>query len=267
MLCNVNCLTCVSNSITCLSCGFSSIGANLFLLGNQCVLTCPNSYYPNPNNSQCNSCHVGCALCFGSSLTQCTKCKTENVMGMTTAYYLYGNDTVCAIICPPGQFINSNVPNACVSCDPGCIACSITSTNCTLSVCSSGYYYYSANSSCLRSCPNNFYANISAGMCTQCLGGCLLCYGGLLTACTSCKKDNNNVPYFKMIDIDTCTATCDPGQWGQVSSLSCQYCSTECLTCIDSATNCQSCKNISGTPYFNFGSSQCLKKCYGGYYG
>jgi len=76
MLCNVNCLTCVSTSTTCQSCGFSSIGANLYLLANQCLLTCPNSYYANTNNYQCNSCHRGCALCFGSTLAQCTKCQT-----------------------------------------------------------------------------------------------------------------------------------------------------------------------------------------------
>jgi proprotein convertase subtilisin/kexin type 5 len=168
MLCNVNCKTCVNTSTTCLSCGFSSIGANLYLLGNQCLLNCPHSYFADINTNQCVSCHLGCALCFGSAITQCSKCKTENILGTITPYYLYGNDTVCATTCPSGQFINPNLPNACISCDPGCLACSITSTNCTLSACNAGYYYYSANSSCLRNCPNNFYNNNLTGMCSQC---------------------------------------------------------------------------------------------------
>ncbi len=58
-----------------------------------------------------------------------------------------------------------------------------------------------------------------------------------------------------MIDINTCTAVCDAGQWGQISSFSCEYCSEQCLTCNGSATNCQSCKNITGVPYFNFNST------------
>ena len=132
---------------------------------------------------------------------------------------------MCATTCPSGQFINPNLLNACISCDPGCLACSITSTNCTLSACSPGYYYYSANSSCLQNCPDNFYNNNLTGTCTQCLQGCLLCYGGQLTSCLSCQKTNANVPYFKMMDVDTCTAVCDPGKWGQLSSFSCQYCS------------------------------------------
>lgn len=33
------------------------------------------------------------------------------------------------------------------------------------------------------------------------------------------------------------------------------------------STNCQSCTNISGIPYFNHGSTECLKVCYAGYYG
>ena len=75
-LCNINCKTCVNTSTTCLSCGFSSIGANLYLLGSQCLLTCPDSYFASLGINQCVSCHVGCASCFGAGLTQCTKCRT-----------------------------------------------------------------------------------------------------------------------------------------------------------------------------------------------
>ena len=70
-----------------------------------------------------------------------------------------------------------------------------------------------------------------------------------------------------MIDIDTCSTFCPSGQWAQVSTFSCQFCSSECLTCNGSATNCQSCNNITGVVYFNFNSTECLSKCYAGYYG
>ena len=87
-------------------------------------------------------------------------------------YYLYYNDSVCATSCPPGQYVNTVQPNVCIGCDPGCVACSVVSTNCTLQICSSGYYYLSSNSSCLKTCPLTYYPNTGTGWCTNCLAGC-----------------------------------------------------------------------------------------------
>jgi proprotein convertase subtilisin/kexin type 5 len=76
MFCNINCKTCENTSTTCMSCGFSSIGANLYLLANQCLLACPDTYFSDETTNKCVTCHLGCALCFGPAITQCTKCKT-----------------------------------------------------------------------------------------------------------------------------------------------------------------------------------------------
>lgn len=137
-----------------------------------------------------------------------------------TPFYLYYNDTRCDTSCPQGQYIDTSIPNACVGCHPGCVSCSSVPTFCTNQVCNSGYYFYSANSSCLTSCPNNFYANNSTGKCTQCLAGCQLCYSGTLTACTLCKMDGVT-PYYKVRDVDECSLTCITGQFGQLSTLTC----------------------------------------------
>ena len=77
LLCDANCLTCVTSSTHCLSCGFNTLAvANLFLHNNRCLLTCPDGLYANLLNHQCTLCPTGCALCFGGSVGQCTKCQT-----------------------------------------------------------------------------------------------------------------------------------------------------------------------------------------------
>ncbi len=115
-------------------------------------------------------------------------------------------------------------------------------------------------------CPNNYYANITTGYCTQCTAGCALCYGTGLNFCTKCQITGSNLPYFKVIDIDICNTTCPAGQYPYQLLLACQYCSPPCLTCNTSAIDCQSCTNVSGVPYFNL-NNQCLLNCPDGYYG
>ena len=171
LLCDVNCLTCVTNSTNCLTCGFSSIGANLYLFGTSCLLTCPNGYFANTLNNTCDLCHFGCATCTGPLLTNCSVCSDYNNSGTIVSYYKILGATTCDTLCPLNQFINSLLPNMCAFCDSGCISCSITSTNCTTTQCSSGYYYLNSNTSCVKTCPNNFYPN-NLGICTKCVDGC-----------------------------------------------------------------------------------------------
>lgn len=158
------------------------------------------------------------------------------------------------------------MPNSCSTCDPGCSACTGLSTNCDVGQCNPTYFYLATNSSCLLSCPNNYYPNTTTQYCTQCDPGCLLCYGSTHLMCTSCQTTAANVSYYKVIDIDTCSTTCPPGQYPYNLLLACQYCSNTCLTCNTSATDCQTCNNVSGVPYFQH-QNQCLLSCPNAYYG
>lgn len=266
MLCNANCLTCVNTSSYCLTCGFSTIGANLYLFGSSCLLTCPNNYFANTTANTCDPCNVGCATCTGPLLTDCTVCRNYNNSGTIEVYYKVLSATTCDRGCPTGQFISSSFPNTCAYCDPSCINCSVTSTNCTLNACNPGYYYLASNSTCVSNCPNNYYANTTTGLCTVCIAGCQLCYGGSLNECTLCQTTASNVSYYKIIDINTCTQICPPGQYPYQLLLACQYCHPTCLTCNTSATDCQTCNNISGIPYFQL-NNKCLAICPNGYYG
>ena len=263
LLCDSNCKTCVATPTTCLSCGFSSIGASLFLYQSGCLLVCPNGYFPNATTFICDPCHEGCALCTGPSQQECSKCRTS--VGLTP-YYKWLNATNCTTTCPTGQFVSGTVPNSCSGCDPGCSACAVLSTNCSVDSCNSGYFYHAVNSSCLTVCPNNYYANTTTQRCTQCDPGCALCYGSGYTACTKCQTTAASVSYFKVIDVDICNTTCPDGQYPYKLLLACQYCSNTCLTCNTSAVDCQTCNNVSGVPYFQH-SNQCLLTCPGGFYG
>lgn len=225
LLCDVNCLTCTGTSTSCVTCGFSSIGADLFLYGTSCLLTCPVGFFANKATSTCDACDPGCSVCTGATLNDCSKCRTVNNSGTLTPYYKEVTNTICGTTCPTGQFISSSINNTCAVCDPGCIACSISSANCTINACSTGFFYFALNSSCISTCPNNYYANSTTGICTQCTAGCQLCSGGGLTACTQCQITAANVSYYKIIDINTCTTVCPPGQYPNVLTLNCNRCS------------------------------------------
>ena len=245
-MCNANCKTCGTNDTNCLTCGFSGIGAELYLYQSPCLLTCPVGYFANTVNNTCDPCANGCGVCTGASLSNCSVCVTYNL----TPYYKYQTQTICDTSCPDGELISGTTPNACEFCDPGCLTCVGTSTNCTINACQAGDFYYAVNSSCLRTCPDNYYANSTQQECIQCIGGCELCYGGLLTNCTKCQV-SGVTSYYKIIDIDECTVDCPAGQYEYGLLLACQYCHASCLTCNTSATDCQTCTNVSGVPYFN----------------
>ena len=112
-LCDQNCLTCVTFSTNCLSCGFSSIGASLYLHQSSCLLNCPNQFFPNGTANNCDSCFEGCQICNGSLPQNCTVCRTVNNSGNLTPYYKYIGSTTCGVACPVGQLKSGNLPNTC----------------------------------------------------------------------------------------------------------------------------------------------------------
>ena len=69
--CTSPCATCANSSTTCLSCSTD----NLF--NNDCVATCPDSYYALSN--ECLNCQVGCSTCSSASI--CLTCSLN--------YYFY----------------------------------------------------------------------------------------------------------------------------------------------------------------------------------
>ena len=123
LLCASSCDTCLNTSSNCQTCAFSTtIGANVFLSGTQCLLACPAGFWGDTSNHQCTSCHVGCAVCTDASLTTCTSCRNDT----STQYYKEIGINTCATTCPAGQFISASVSNLCQACSITCITCSVT---------------------------------------------------------------------------------------------------------------------------------------------
>ena len=84
LLCESSCATCVTSAGNCQTCAFSTLlGADLFLSGTQCLLTCPATFWGNTGTHTCDACHLGCAICTDATLNTCTSCRDNGA----TKYY------------------------------------------------------------------------------------------------------------------------------------------------------------------------------------
>ena len=74
--CSSNCVGCEGAASNCLSNVTGVCPSNLFFNNatNSCVLVCPDGTYGDSISRFCESCASGCALCYGSVLSKCTKC-------------------------------------------------------------------------------------------------------------------------------------------------------------------------------------------------
>ena len=200
-------MTCVSSSTQCTSCGFSIGAQDLFLYSSKCLLNCPDGYWGNITDHTCYTCSPGCAICTNIGLTYCSVC--NNVSG--TPYYKYINSNTCGTTCPDGSFISASQPNKCMACSKQCITCSVVADNCTNTNCSLNYFYH--NGACLSQCPDNYYADLSTRLCSQCTEGCQSCFASGLSSCTKCKALSNATNYFLQTTGNTCGPTCSPGEY------------------------------------------------------
>ncbi len=207
LLCSQSCLTCTSLSTQCTSCGLSVGAQHLFLYSNKCLLNCPDAYWGNISDNKCYTCSAGCAICTYIGLDYCSVCKNDS----TTQYYKFISSNTCGTGCPDGSFISSNQPNKCMACSKQCITCSVVADNCTNTNCSLNYFYL--NGSCLSQCPDNYYANLTTRLCTQCTDGCQSCFSSGHNSCTKCKALINTTNYFLQTAATTCAATCLPGEY------------------------------------------------------
>lgn len=157
--------------------------------------------YQQANDSTCQPCHPGCLRCTGPTNNTCQACRNvtdPNNASLSTNYYLTIGNSICSTICPTGQFIRAGFPNECQLCSIQCIACSITSINCTeFFMCSVGFFFFRATNSCLTVCPNGFYADAFTGYCEPCNGGCTLCNGPTLQNCSACQTNASGVHFYK----------------------------------------------------------------------
>ena len=233
-------MTCTGpNNTQCNSCYTS-----YFFYNGECLLNCPIGYFGQTTIRECERCDISCQTCSGSYNYQCTSCP---------AGYYY-NAGFCSNSTPPcstSQFANP-VNNSCTNCIAPCSTCNgPTSYNCTSC---SGLYLI--NSTCIATCPANYYADGSAWKCQACGIGCAACNA---TTCLACISGY----YFFSTSSPTCTLTCIAGYVADPTSLQCVNCNdTNCMNCTSkSSLSCVQCN--SGYSLYN---AQCVTTCLSNYF-
>ncbi|KAM3137484.1 hypothetical protein pb186bvf_010457 [Paramecium bursaria] len=290
--CSIGCIICQSSSI----CNLCDTDSGYQTSGNIC--SCQSGYV---QQTTCNKCHYSCQECSGASKWQCTSCvgtrayqqglcqcqagkvdvfsqsQCELIHDQTTGYCHYscytcfGPSYFHCITCPPGSFRVfkdfSSCPctsqyydtglNQCeqITCDDSCFTCDGPLESDCL-ICPNNFRFVSGYCIC-----DGLYNNIvSSQSCilnsSSCYFSCLTCFNITPLGCLSCD-------IHRFLNINALTnqqfCTCFDGYF-EVSQ-NCYICDQTCLTCSNSSTNCNSCRETDnrGIDYLN----QCI--CLAGY--
>lgn len=127
----------------------------------------------------------------------------------------------CIIACPIQIYIPDAINRVCLPCDPSCLACANTTSNCT----SCALNFAMQNGVCVSQCSNNMY--IYNFICVaSCVTPCLTC----LTFADHCLTCQASTPY---LYNHTCVAACPSMYYisNTTSIQSCQPCSQLSIHC------------------------------------
>jgi proprotein convertase subtilisin/kexin type 5 len=236
--CNSPCLTCLGSVTSCLSCD-PSYSPAVYLSGTRCVTSCPSGTYTNDTNNECTTCTNQCLTC--TSASSCLSC--------ISGYSLFSN--TCSQGCQSGYV---SVNQICLACLFTCGTCSINQYNCTSCLATLSPKQYLTGNSCVQTCPDTFYGNISTLLCTQCPSPCYTCSS--TSICTSCLDG-----YSLSFNGSSCLVSCPAGYYS--SNKLCEPCATGCNTCSNTNTTCTTC---SSGYYMVAASSSCVTTCPSGLY-
>jgi hypothetical protein len=156
---------------------------------------------------------------------------------------------------------NINTIKFMLNCTLPCQNCGATTSTCTtcysLTSITTFNYYYSANSSCLTSCPSWTYIN--SFICTNCSNICLTCNNSP-TNCSTCLS-TSSFPYLNNTGSgNTCLSNCPIGSFANITIFVCTVCVSPCSQCL----NTSYCTKCVGGYYFNSSGSNCLLSCTNG---
>ena len=197
-------------------------------------------------------CNSRCRKCTSYTLASCSKCiDNADIASNCTCNAGYYNVSCGASNKPP------ICEDICLPCNPTCLTCvNGLTTGCTS--CSSGSTL--TWGSCIPNCAGgasltNYIG--TDGTCANCITPCYSCLNS--TFCYSCSSDSI---FYLLASKGQCLDTCPAGTYAQTTSLNCQNCDPNCVTCSGSATNCISC--AAGQYLVSNGS--CLSCAKGKYY-
>lgn len=252
LLCDLSCVDCLGIATNCTVCG-TTAGVTRYMSVSGCVDVCPAGFYGWLSgqvgvSNRCLACSPGCAVCSGSGTSNCTQCSNDGVFD----YYLVYGTTICSPYCPPGQFADTSNGLRCLLCDASCSTCENTSTTCI--DCAAALLKTPA-STCVATCPVGTMSNTTDCVPILCNQACASCIGTAITQCLSC-RNNGTTDFFKSLTATECLTVCPAGQFADISTFTCQLCSTSCLECATTSTTCTKCRS---TTYLY--ASSCLSSC------
>ena len=263
--CASNCITCTGRADNCTSTGGCRTGSFFSNSSFNCVTVCSDGEFGSTSNNFCMSCDVSCALCFGPSALECSKCRV-NPANSSEPYFKLPFSTQCNSTCPVGWFEHTST-YTCEPCHSACSACGDNATDCSACQNVTGIAYYNLNSTCWMRCPDGTYGDDSSNTCLPCDITCLKCSAAGPSACSVC-GNNGTADFFLVYGSSNCSDVCPDGQFSTISVTSghlCRVCNSECLTCDLSSSNCTSCGRVNGVWLFlqNF---TCVAVCSAGTY-
>lgn len=131
-----------------------------------------------------------------------------------------------------------------------------------------GNYVYLYNDICVTNCPVGFYEETSNNTCMFCADGCKTCFGPSLNECDVCNTSNSTDPYYKWANETTCDLSCPNGQFISLRlNHMCEYCSSNCITCVGTADNCTADGGCKTGYFFNNDTFECVRVCPDGTFG
>ncbi|XP_073526785.1 proprotein convertase subtilisin/kexin type 5 isoform X1 [Phyllobates terribilis] len=163
--CHKTCRECEGPDLSdCLSCH-----NNFFLMRSkkQCYSSCPEFYYEDHAQRECERCHPTCRTCSRSGALFCTSC--------VASYQLSGS--ICHSECFAGEFKRTQDPDAqCEKCHESCIECKGPGPhNCT--VCQASFSLYVDEGRCVHCCSAKPEGAGECCDCTEMLEECILITG------------------------------------------------------------------------------------------
>ena len=240
-----SCATCNgANSNNCLTCH-----KNYFLYSptSTCLLTCPVGYFQYPRTRSCKQCFQAVASSpdYERTCATCTAELSNKCLSCLSGEYLMPTNSTCLKSCPTiGWYPRTDI-NECGQCyqatdnevERTCVTCTgSASTECFS--CAQGNYLYSGNNTCLRSCPDGYYADSTTLTCKACFSissitgrynrSCKTCSGPSQNECLSCFSPSLYNPKFH-----TCQSSCSCQGSFYYDSIqqACGSCSASCDFC------------------------------------
>lgn len=256
--CAENCETCIDSATKCLSCNKSQSYIPIKNT-NECVKTCPDGYWLNFIEKNCQLCHPSCKKCLDNN---------NYCLESSEGYFpLKENKSMCYNECPSNYKFNSIEKYYEINCINNCKLCT-TPTNCFN--CIENYYLFSFSSkiSCVINCPEGFFNDGINFKCQTCPNYCKTCQN--IDECLSCKNE-----YFYFGENKICLKNCPNKYYSQIaindiniikineSKNICRKCNSKCSVCTGSEDYCLSCEQ--GYLYLAK-NNECLIDCPQGFY-